>query len=277
MIHKGIVELLVFHGFERHVERLDFGAQEVVRTTGAQFGQSSGVFAIHKTQDGGVVLDGADEALLLAHLAAQPREQLGEHFAAHLLGQRGVFLSAKGFLVAALFLVGFLDVRRSLFNEVEREIVAILLVISPVDQAVLAEHHALGLRILGGDLLQGEAELEARTQPRRPDNVLAVDFFGDLFGILRGTNRDGRIRVRVVHMLAGYKRMQWRVDGRRPRVKVESAVWVHAHHLILGGRLGPALFLLRVNALQRDQFLLIERGKILLLGRAQVSARAFHP
>ena len=106
--------------------------------------------------------------------------------------------------------------------------------------------------------LQGEAELEAWAQPWRPDNVVAVHFFGDLFGILSRTNRDGRIRVRVIHVFAGHKGVQRRVDGGRARIEVKGAVRVHAYHLIFGGGLWAALFLVRVDILQRDQFLLIK-------------------
>ena len=142
---------------------------------------------------------------------------------------------------------------------------------------MLAEHHALGLRILGGDLLQGEAELEARTQPRRPDNVVAVHFFGDLFGILGRTNGDGSIWVRVIHVFAGHERVQRRVDGGRARVEVKGTVWIHPHHFVLGRRLRAALFLVRVDGLQRDQFLLIQRGKILLLRCTQIAAGSLNP
>ncbi len=222
-------------------------------------------------------MDCADKSFLLAHLPAQPWQQLGKHLAAHLLRQRGVFLAAEGFLVAALFPVGLFNVCGSLFNEVEREIVAFLFVIGPVDQAVLAEHHALRIGMFPANRLQLQPQLEARAQPRRPHNVIAVHFLGNSLGVFRGTNRDGRIRVGVIHVLAGHKRMQRRVDGRRARVEVERAVRVHAHHLVLRRRLGPALFLVRVDGLQRNQFLLIQRSEILLLGRAQVAARAFDP
>ena len=91
----------------------------MVRATGAQFGQTTSVLAVYETQDRGVILNGADKAFLLAHLPAQPRQQLGKHLAAHLLRQRGVFLAAKGFLVAALLPVGLFNMRRGLLDEIK--------------------------------------------------------------------------------------------------------------------------------------------------------------
>ena len=144
-----------------------------------------------------------------------------------------MFLAASAFFVAALFLVGFLDVRRSLFNEVEREIVAILLVISPVYQAVLAEHHALGPRVLGGDLLQGEAELEAwrshGVQTMSSPYTSLVIFLELAAQIAMGAFGC------VIHVFAGHKGVQRGVDGGRARIEVKRAVRVHAYHLIFGG------------------------------------------
>ena len=65
-------EIAILVRRERHVEWLDFRAQKMVRTTCAQFREAAGIFTVHKTQNRGVVLNGADEAFLLAHLSAQP-------------------------------------------------------------------------------------------------------------------------------------------------------------------------------------------------------------
>ena len=188
-----------------------------------------------------------------------------------------MFLPAEGFFVAALFAVRLFDVCGSFLNKVQRQIVAFFVIVVPVDQPVLAEHHAFGLRMFLGDTLQLQAQFKARAQPRRPDDVIAINRLCDAFGIFRSADGDGRVGVRMVHVLARHERMQRRIDGRRTRVEVKRTVRIHPHHLILRRRLGPALFLARVHPLQCDQLLLIQRRKIFFFGCPQITARALHP
>ncbi|MGC3992448.1 MAG: hypothetical protein QM796_22660 [Chthoniobacteraceae bacterium] len=60
------------------VEGLDLGAEEVVGAAGAELGEAGGVLRVDEAEDLLVVLHGADEALELADLAAEPGEDGGE-------------------------------------------------------------------------------------------------------------------------------------------------------------------------------------------------------
>jgi len=71
----------------RHVERFDLGAEEVVGAGGAQRGQARGVVTVDEAQDGVILLHRADEAPLLAHPAAEPRQDVGEYGGAARLRQ----------------------------------------------------------------------------------------------------------------------------------------------------------------------------------------------
>ena len=91
----------------------------MVRAARAEFRKPGRVLRVHEAQDFFVVLDGADEALLLGDLAAQPRQDLGESRAAGGLVERLVFRAAEGLGVAAFGLIFLLDVLRGFFDEIE--------------------------------------------------------------------------------------------------------------------------------------------------------------
>ncbi len=152
------------------VERLDFCAQEMVGARGAEFREAGGVVRVDEAEDFFIVLHGADHALLRGDVAAQPREDGCENGAAFLCRECLVFRSAEGCRVAALRCVLGFDVGGCLFNEIESVCVALLLVIGPGDEAMLAHHDRVHVWLLGGDLLHGEAEFEAGAHPwaRRP-------------------------------------------------------------------------------------------------------------
>ncbi len=171
------------------VERLDLGAQEVVGAGGAELGEARGVVAVDELERGFVVLDGGDKALLLADLAAQPREQVDEEFAALGAVECLVLRAAEG----ALALVVLGEVARGFLDEIERELVALFVVVGPIDQAVLAHDDAFGLGIFAADFLELEAEVEAGALPGGPDHFVAVDFPGELGGILRRGDGDAAL------------------------------------------------------------------------------------
>ena len=50
----------------------------MVRAGGAQLGEAGGILGIHEAEDLLIGLDGADKALLLADLAAEPGKDGGE-------------------------------------------------------------------------------------------------------------------------------------------------------------------------------------------------------
>ena len=73
------------------------------------------------------------------------------------------------------------------------------------------------------------------------------------------------------------KRVQRRVDRRRARVQVEGRVRVHADHVVFGLRLQAFVGAGRVEFLQIEQLLLVERREIFARARAQIAAGALHP
>ncbi len=202
------------------VERLDLRAEEVVGAGGAELGETRGVVRIHEAEDLLVVLHGADEALLLTHLAAEPREDGRERGVALGLGERLVFRAAEGRGVAALGRVFRLDEGGGFFDEVERSRVAGLRVVVPRDEAVLAHHDRLHAGLLARDFLHGEAELEAGAHPADIGHVAAEDFARELLATAARGDGDDRVRVHVIDVLAGQEAVERRVDGGRARVEV---------------------------------------------------------
>src|SRR4051812_23686586 len=105
--------------------------------------------AVDEAQYGLIFLNGAHEALVLAHLPAQPGQYLREDLVPFFLLQRLVLLTAEGLIS---FIV-FFDKASGAFDEVEGQFVALFVVVIPVDQAVPAEYHASGLWMLAHYLL----------------------------------------------------------------------------------------------------------------------------
>ena len=92
-------------------------------------------------------------------------------------------------------------ISRGFFDQGQRQVVAFLVVVGPVDEAVLAHDDAFGLRVFAADFLSCEAEVETGAQPGGPDHFVAVDLLRQLRGVLRGGDGDRRVGVRVVDVL----------------------------------------------------------------------------
>ena len=99
-------------------------------------------------------------------------------------------------------LIAFLNVATRAFDELKSQLVALLVVIGPVDETVLAHVDALGIGILLADLLEKKTEIKARALPGRVNDFVAKDLFRDCLRIPRRTERDEGIRVHVINMLA---------------------------------------------------------------------------
>jgi hypothetical protein len=127
------------------------------------------------------------------------------------------------------------------------------------------------------DFLHREAEFEAGAHPLHVGHVAAEDFLREFLATGRRRDRNDRIRVHVVDVFAGQKRVQRRVDRGRPRVEVERRVRKHAHHVVFGLRLEPMILTRRVELLETEEFALVERRKILARAGAQVAAGALDP
>ena len=221
-------------GVPVHVERLDLRTEEMVGAGGAEFGEAWGVLRIDEAEDLLVVLDRADEALFLGDLAAEPREDSGEGRMA-LLGVEGLIEGATEDLgVTALGLVLSVDEGRGLLDHGEGQFIAGLVFVGPRDEAVLAHHDGLDGRLLAGDVLHGEAEFEARAHPFHVSHLSGEDLLGEGFAVLGSGDRDDRVRVHVVDMLAREEAVQRGVDRRGARIQVEGGVVVHADHIVFG-------------------------------------------
>ncbi len=155
--------------------------------------------------------------------------------------------------------------RDRLVDDLERQQVAILGVVCPGEQAMAFEHDALGGRIGLHEGFEVEAELEAGTAPGQPADLRAEDFLRQFLRILRGRNRDDRVRMHVIDMRERHETMQRRIDRGRARIEVEGAMRQEADH---------AVFVMHtlVDALQRFELLLIERRKAIELDRSDVTA-----
>ena len=86
----------------RHIERLDLGAEEMVRAGRAQFGQPRGILAIHEAQDGGVFLNRTDHPLTGGNPAPKPGKNPQPEGTSLLLPGSGEFGTTKRFLPLVL-------------------------------------------------------------------------------------------------------------------------------------------------------------------------------
>ena len=109
-------------------------------------------------------------------------------------------------------LVAFFDVAGGLVDELEGELVALLIVIGPVDQAVLTHDGTAGVGVVGAALFKGEAELEAGAHPGQPEQVVAEDLFHDLGSVGAGGDGDQGVRVGVIDELVRHEGVQGGVD-----------------------------------------------------------------
>ena len=249
----------------------------MVWATGAKLCKARGVLRVHKAQDFFVVLNGRDEAFLLAHLTTKPWEQGGKDFAALLLGQGGLDGSAENGSLAAAFGLLFLNMLGGFIDQLQREFVARAAGFSPVDEAVLAHDEAFGLRMIFAGFLHGESEFEAGAHPRNMHDLVAVDFLRHLNALRAGSHGNGGVRVRVVHMGVRDEAVERRIDRGGARIQVEGAMREHADHFVFGGRFQALLGAGCIHALEIEEFGLVEGGEVFFLRGPQVAARALHP
>ena len=103
------------------------------------------------------------------------------------------------------------------------------------------------------------------------------DFLGQGFAVLGSGDRDDRVRMHVVDVLAREEAVQRGVDRRSARIQVERRVIVHADHVVLGLGLEAFVRAGRVGLLEADELVLIERGKVLTVAGAEVATGALDP
>ena len=249
----------------------------MVRAGGAELGETRGILRVDEAEDLFVVLDRADETLLLGDLATEPRQD-GREGRVTLLGVEGLVEGAAEDLgVAALGLVLGFDVGAGLLDHREGELIAGLVVVGPGDEAVLAHHDGLNGGLLAGDVLHGEAELEAGAHPLHVSHLAGEDLLGQGFAVLGSGDRDDRVGVHVVYVLTRQETVQRGVDRRRARVEIEGGVVVHTDHVVLGLRLEALVGAGGIGSLQADELVLVERGEVLAIAGAEVAAGTLDP
>ena len=244
----------------------------MIGTARAQLGESRRVVGVHELQHFVPHFHRRDLTLLCTDLAAQPRKQFGEHTLALGLWQR---LHAR----AAEVGTSTTRVEKVLRapDQLEGQFIAFLVVIGPVDKAVLAHDRALCVRMLSADPLQLQPELEARPLPVGPDDVVAVDLARERRPILRRGERDDRHGMHVIDVRERDIRVQRRVDARRGRIAIEGGVRIHPHHGVFSRRLGATLLVLLVQRAKREHLIQVERREVGLRRRAEIAAGALDP
>ena len=243
----------------------------------AEFSETSGVFGIHEAEDFFVVLHGADEALGLGNLAAEPREDRGKGRATLFGRKRGVFSAAEGRGVAALGLVFRFDEGGGFLDAIQRVSVAGFFFVIPRDETVLAHHDGFYLLIFLNDGLHREAELKTGTHPGHVSHLTTENFLREFFAVFGSRDRDDRVGVHVIDEFRGQETVQWGVDRGSAGVEVERGVRLHAHHVVFSGSLQALVGTGSVELLHIEQFLLIKRGEIFARAGAKIAAGAFDP
>src|SRR6201995_3735532 len=160
-----------------------------------------------------------------------------------------------------------------LIDHTERRQIALALCIAPGEQAMAAKYDAIARRLLLNRPLHHHGELEPRTLPWHPDQLMsigAIELLHLLAPVGRGRQRDGTVRVEMIDMRIRKKAMQWSIDGSRNWIDAKSAERVELHHLIFA--VGTA-----IELLQSQKFLHVEGGKASPLDAPQITAAALHP
>ena len=252
----------------RHDHRTNLGAQKMVGTTGAQRGQRLELVRVDEFEHFRRRVQVQQFRAGLRRQAAQHRQQTRQQRAALGVGQRVEARAAEHLHLARRALL--FEPRLRALDQADRVVVASLRSLAPAEQAVSAEHDAAQARVcrvVGAEL---HAELIAGTLPRHPADRALEHLLCDRLGTRRCGDRDQRVRVHVVDMRVGQRRMQRRVDRRGSRVQVEGAMRQVRHHLVFVREAA-------VQALQCAQLVHVEGGKAVELHRADVAARALDP
>ena len=159
----------------------------------------------------------------------------------------------------------------------QRQLVARLVVVGPVDEAVLPQDDPVDAGVLLDGARERQAEVEARPLPGQPGHLVAVDLAHEPLAVLRGRQGDHRVRMGVVDVLEGDEPVQRGVDRARPRVEVVDRVGVGRHHPVLRRRLRALVRVRLVERAEHPQPVHVQRREVLALGGPQVAPRTLHP
>jgi hypothetical protein len=113
-------------------------------------------------------------------------------------------------------------------------------------------------------------ELEARTTPRHPDDLVAEDLGGQRLAVGGGRDRDAGVGVQVVDVRGVDEAVHGGVDRRRGAALAVQAVVERGDHLVLAVEAG-------VDVDERAHPVEAQHGEAALLQGAEVAARALDP
>ena len=136
-----------------NIQRLDFGAQEMVGTGRAQFSQAGCICTVDEAHDCRISLYSADKQLGLGDSPSQPGKQSAQSVFVLGIRQRLVLHASK----RAVALIVRLNVFGGLFDQVKRKFVAFLVALVPVDETMLTHHDTLPLGVSFAKAFQFQA------------------------------------------------------------------------------------------------------------------------
>ena len=242
----------------------DFGADEVVRATGAEEGKVFRVGGVYKTEHIGSVGEVGDPTIFGADAAAEVGRDLDCERCAIGAGWDGFSSKASGAFGEAVVV----DELADLIDEGDGVQIAFALSLAPGEKAMSAEDDAVAVRIVGDGLAHDEAELEAGAQPGNPDErvvELAIEFvhFGE--AVARGRKRDAPVGMKVVDMRERQEAVQRSVNGRGDGIVTKGAQGIERNH---------AVFVVdtSIEGNEGEEFVLVESGKAGALDAAEVAA-----
>ena len=221
---------------------------------------------VHELQDGGAVVEMADLALLRADAGADLRHQPRRDGAPR-VGRQAL---DRGTAEGRRVLGPRVEPGDGLVDDAQRRGVAGPRVVAPGEEPVAFQHDALGLRVLGREVRQHQAELETRAAPRQPADLVAVDSLCDLPAVARRRHGDHGVGMHVVDVAIRQVRVERRVDRGGAGIQREGAVGQKPHHLVLVR--GAA-----IDGAELFQVVHVERGEAVALHRADVAPGTLDP
>ena len=150
--------------------------------------------------------------------------------------------------------------------------VALALRGAPGKEPMAAEDQSICARVVPDRRFDQEGELEPGPLPGHPDDAPAepaIEFLELLFAVCRRGQRDGPVRVQMVDVGRGEKRMQRRIDRRGDPAMAECGGRIVIHHLVFER-------FAAVARLQLFELVEVEQREPRIGNRAEVAAAAFH-
>src|ERR1700744_3714058 len=120
-----------------------------------------------------------------------------------------------------------------------------------------AQNDSITVWLLFYRSLKHHAQFKARSLPWEPYEFVSVkpiELFHLLVTVRSGSQRNGAVRMQMIHMREGKKSVQWRINRSSDRIQSIRAEWVILDHLIFALHASVKLF-------KRAQLVKIEARK----------------